>query len=483
MQLDAAFWTTWSVATGILNWGIIFGALIYIPFRRSPAAAQAWMILFFFLPIVALLIYLALGHAEHPRWRKDRLKRLPAVLGRALGDLTLEQRSGYEEALAPRYAMAARLVQRLGRQPCLPGNQIDLDADYNRVVDRIVADIDDAQNHVHMLFYILMMDEAGDRVLAALERAARRGVTCRLLIDAIGSSTDRRRIARRLDGSGVALRVILPLRFWNRATRADLRNHRKIVVVDGHVGWVGSQNMHRSEYEPNTFYREVMARVVGPVVLEMQAVFIGDWYLETEEDIGSPDLMPVTDFADAKGGALAQLLPTGPDYPGAQVDTLFTDLIHNARDRVVLATPYFIPNEPLLQAMSTAVAKGVTVSLFVTYTTNSILIDHAQRSYYDDLLSAGVEVMLYRERFLHAKHLSIDEDIAIIGSANMDRRSFELNSEVTLLIYDADMVRKLRGIEQDYRANSERLDAVSWEKRGFATQLAENIMRLISPLM
>ncbi|KAA0970743.1 cardiolipin synthase [Aureimonas fodinaquatilis] len=482
MQFDGSHWSYWSIAIAIANWTIIFGSLIYIPFRRSPAAAQAWMILFFFLPIAALLIYLLFGHTEHPRWRQQRLKKLPGILQQALGHLSLDEKSG-RVGLAPRHQMTANLVRNIGRLPCLAGNHIDLDADYNRVVDRIAGDIDRATHHVHLMFYILQNDEAGNKVLSALERAAERGVQCRLLIDAIGSSGDRRAIARRLAGTGVQLRVILPLSIWNRATRADLRNHRKIVVVDGMLGWVGSQNMHRIEYEPKTFYREVMARVIGPVVLELQAIFIGDWYLETGEDISSPELMPFSDFIDMTDGAKAQVLPSGPDYPGSQVDILFTDLIYNAREKVVLATPYFIPNEPLLQAFQTAVSKGVQVTLFVTSTTNSFLIDHAQRSYYEELLTAGVEVMLYRERFLHAKHLSIDEDIAVIGSANMDRRSFELNSEVTLLVYDNGLVTRLRKIEQDYRTKSHRLDADQWAKRGFATQLMENIMRLISPLL
>ena len=474
--------TYWSLAVSFLNWAIIFGALIYIPFRRSPAAAQAWLILFFFLPWAALLVYLAFGHTEHPRWRKERLKAVPKIIGQSMEKLALDRNRGCGE-LQARHLMASRMIQNIGRMPCTSGNTIDLDANYNSVVDRIAADIDKAVHHAHAIFYILQDDEAGDKLLSALERAAARGVMCRLLIDAVGSSRDRRAIAKRLKDTKVQLQTILPLRFWNRATRIDLRNHRKIVVVDGTVGWIGSQNMHRIEYEPKSFYREVMARVTGPVVLELQSIFVGDWFLETDEDISSPDLMPFPEFAGSEGGALAQILATGPDYPDAGVDILFTNLIHTAREQVVLATPYFIPNEPLLQAMRTAVYRGVKVTLFLTSTTNSRLIDHAQQSYFDELMSAGVELMLYRERFLHAKHLSIDDDIAIIGSANMDLRSFELNSEVTLVAYDHDLVGRLRLIEADYRRKSIRLEAAEWERRGFGVQLAENVTRLISPLL
>ncbi|WP_062211339.1 cardiolipin synthase [Aureimonas sp. AU12] len=474
--------TVWAIAAGVISWSIIIGAVVYIPFRRSPVAAQAWLLLFFFLPWVALLIYLAVGNARHPKWRRDRIAEVPDIIRKAIGHISLESMGGMR-SLRPHHRMTAHLVHRIGRFPCLADNRIRLDADYNRVVDRIAGDIDAAKHHAHVMVYILQNDQAGNKVLSALERAARRGVKCRLLIDAVGSSRDRKAIAKRLKGSGVELQLILPLRFWNRATRLDLRNHRKIVVVDGRVGWVGSQNMHRIEYEPKTFYRELMARVEGPVVLELQAIFIGDWYLETEEDIASRDLMPEPLPPSPDRTATAQVLPSGPDYPMAGVDVLFTDLIYSARQRVVLATPYFIPNEPLLVALRTAVSKGVRVTLFVTSTTNSMLIDRAQQSYYDELLEAGVEVMLYRERFLHAKHLSIDDDIAIVGSANMDRRSFELNSEVTLIAYNEDLVRDLRVIEDDYRAKSHRLQLKDWEKRGFFMQLAENATRLISPLL
>ncbi|GGD18389.1 cardiolipin synthase [Aureimonas glaciei] len=469
----------WSTILFLLNWGIIIGALVVIPFRRSPAAAQGWLLLFFFQPFAATILYFFIGDARHPKWRRERIKDVPSVVLKAIGEIP----SAAEAALTlgPRSRTAAHLVQTLGQLPCLSGNSIDLDPNYNRVVDRITADIDSATHHAHAMFYILHDDEAGNKVLSALERAARRGVKCRLLIDAVGSSYHRDAIARRLDGSGVEIRLILPLRFWRRATRADLRNHRKIVVVDGRTGWVGSQNMHQIEYEPNTFYREVMARVTGPVVLELQAIFIGDWFLETDEDISAPELMPMP--ATTEGGVVAQVMPSGPDHPAGRLDTLFTDLIHSARERVVLTTPYFIPNEPLSLALQSAVQKGVKVTLFVTATTNSFLIDHAQRSYYDELLESGVEVMLYRERFLHAKHLSIDDDIAVIGSANMDRRSFELNSEVTLLAYDAGVVKQMRRIENDYRAKSARLMPDDWDQRGFFTKLTENATRLISPLL
>ena len=184
-------------------------------------------------------------------------------------------------------------------------------------IARLAADIDAASDHVHLMFYIFANDAAGDTILSALERASRRGVTCRLLIDAIGSSGSRRAIARRLKNSQVALEVMLPVRFWGKFGRADMRNHRKIAVIDGCIGWVGSQNIINAQSEATFANRELMARVTGPIVAELQIVFIGDWYLETESALRAAALFPIPRIRH--DGGIAQIVASGPDYPRARV--------------------------------------------------------------------------------------------------------------------------------------------------------------------
>ena len=211
---------------------------------------------------------------------------------------------------------------------------------------------------------------------------------------------------------------------WRRA-RFDMRNHRKIAVLDGKIGYVGSQNLVDRAFKPGIVNRELVARVRGPLVAQLQAVLLADRYYETEERIGELGHFPP--FEEA-GSVFAQCLPSGPGYSQENNQRLIVSLIHAANERVVLTTPYFIPDEPLYQAMQTAATRGVEVHLVVSRDLDQLLVGYAQRSFYDQLLAAGVQIHIYYEYFLHAKHLSVDGDIALVGSSNFDIRSFALNA-------------------------------------------------------
>lgn len=461
------------------QWVIRAGALVVVPFRRSPEAAKGWLLLFMVAPWPAVFVYAFIGRARHPKWRRERVAKLPAVIGDAL----IDARSALAATVAKPPAQLvpiAALGHAMGRMPVLGGNAIELEPVYDTVVARLAVDIDAARDHVHLMFYIFADDEAGDAILSALERAAGRGVTCRLMIDAFGSSASRGSIAKRLAGSGVDLRIILPVRFWGKVSRADMRNHRKIAVIDGRTGWMGSQNIVNAAGEASTPNRELMARVTGPVVAELQIVFIGDWYLETEAALRADSLFPAPAMA---GGSTAQIVASGPDYPRARIDMLFVALVEAARQRVMLTTPYFIPSEPLLFALRSAALRGIEVTLIVSAASDSRFIDLAQSSYFEELLEAGITIALCETNFLHAKHVSVDDDIAVIGSSNMDMRSFELNSETTLICYDSAVVEHLRRLEQGYRAGGRTLDRDIWAERGWMNKIAGNLARLVSPLL
>jgi len=467
----------WDVAVLLTGWAITLGALIIVPFRRSPEAAKGWLLLFFIAPWPAWIVYLFIGRPMHPKWRTERFKRLPEVIGEAAGRI-------FGEEDAPWHSTpdipAASLARALGQLPTLEGNSVEFITDYTPAIDRLIQDIDGATEHVHLLFYIFADDGTGRRVMAALERAAERGITCRLLIDAMGSRPWARKVVRRMERAGVSVRLVLPLRFRLRTTRFDLRNHRKVAVIDGRIGYIGSQNITDATVSHDFFHRELVARIRGPVVGELQATFVGDWFLETEERLNEGDMFPRPERA---GGVAAQILPSGPDYPDGGVDLLFVELIHGARKRVVVTTPYFIPNESLLTAMRTASLRGVDVHLVVSRHSDSVLVSFAQRSYYSVLMEAGVEVHLFRRNFLHAKHLSIDEDIVLLGSSNVDMRSFQLNAEISLIAYDRETNARMRAIEERYFADSDRLDRDEWSRRPLPLKVAENIARLGSPLL
>jgi cardiolipin synthase len=332
-----------------------------------------------------------------------------------------------------------------------------------------------------LLFYIFADDRATAPVVEALGRAAARGVRCRVLADAIGSRAGLRTLRPRLAALGVEVREMLPVRLWPwKKARLDLRNHRKIAVLDGRVGYTGSQNLVAAEYKEGITYQELMVRVTGPVVLDLQYVFAADWFLETSEVLDGEAEFPSPEIA---GGVPAQALASGPAFPTQNNQRLIVALVHGAGKRVVLTTPYFIPDEPLLQALQTAVLRGVEVHLVVSEKEDQFFVSLAQKSYYEELLEAGVHLHLYRKNFLHAKHLSIDDSVALIGSSNLDIRSFALNAEVMLMIYDPGVVAQLAAEQERYYANSRLLTLAAWGQRSFASKVAQNLARLLSPLL
>jgi cardiolipin synthase len=358
---------------------------------------------------------------------------------------------------------------------------VEILVDYNATIARLAEDIERAQNHVHLLFYIFADDAATAPILEALDRAVKRGVRCRVLADAIGSHTGLRTLVPKLTALGVAVHAMLPVSLlpWRKA-RLDLRNHRKIAVIDGRVGYTGSQNLIAADFKKGIAYEDLMVRVTGPVVLELQYIFAADWYLETEEVLDGESEFPGPKIA---GDVPAQALPSGPAFPTQNNQRLIVALIHGGIRRVVLTTPYFIPDEPLLQALQTAVLRGVEVHLVVSEKGDQRIVALAQESYYEELLEAGVQIHLYQKDFLHAKHLSIDDAVAMIGTSNLDIRSFVLNAEVMLMLYDARVVARLAAEQDRYFANSRTITLETWQLRPFVRKFVQNLARLLSPLL
>jgi len=467
----------WSLGTVllILDWVIRLAALLWIPSRTSPAAARSWMLLVGFVPLLGLPAYLLLGHPWLSRERVQRQARASQVIREEqvpLAALRWRGVTGIAAEMAP-------LVERQGAFMPVHGNAVDLLDDYDASVQALVAAIDCAERHVHLLYYLMFDDAVGDAIVAALERASGRGLECRLLLDAVGAKRGWRRYARRLRGAGVQVHQLLPggLR-WRRSGRMDLRNHRKIAVIDGAVGFIGSQNLADPVFIPGHPNRELVARVRGPIVAQLDAVFASDWYLETGERL---HVDPVRD-ADA-GTVPMQLLPSGPAYPFENARDAVNALIHLAKRRIVLATPYFVPDDATLSALRIAALSGVDVQLILSARNNQRLTAWAQESYYAELLACGVRIALYEPRFLHAKHMSVDDEVALVGSINLDIRSFALNAEIGLLCYDPAVVARLRDIEADYLRHAHGVDAGDWARRPAWRRSRDGIARLADSLM
>ncbi len=462
------------------EWFIRIGALVYVPQRRPPAAARTWLLLIFLFPWPATLLYGVFGRIDLPKRRQQLLEELSTRIRTAARDLP----DAVREAAVPlpsEVTGAAQLVERLTAFPMLGGNSVELLSEYQPSLERLAIDIRSARHTVHLLYYIYADDEVSAVVTQALLEAASRGVTCRLLLDGIGSKAALRRLAPRLRKSGIEVVELLPVRFFRRdKTRIDLRNHRKIAVIDGNIGHIGSQNIVAPGFVPGYPNEELVARVSGPVVAELQALFLADRLAETRQMVSHPSHFG---SGETTGQVFAQLVPSSPAYRQQVTQALLVWLIHQARSRVVITTPYFVPDEPFLAALRTAVGRGVDVRLVVSKHSNQLLTNLAQKSYYTELLEAGVKVYLYRPHFLHAKHVVFDDNLAFVGSSNIDIRSFALNAEASLLVHDPAVARQLHALNELHFAHSDLLTAEEWARRPLAIRVSQNVARLADSLL
>jgi cardiolipin synthase len=464
----------WSLVYLISEWVIRLTMLVYVPRQRTAAAARAWLLFIFLLPWPGIVLYALLGRIYLPKDRLARQERASQKI-RLVQEQFLSQGHSLP-SLPPNISPLAALAARLGDFEPLQGNEVELLTDYQASIQRLIADIEAARRHVHLLCYIFEDDETGRRVAQALAGAAARGVKCRVLLDAVGSKQALRTLAHKMRLDGIEVTALLPAGLFRRnAARFDLRNHRKIAVIDGAIGYSGSQNICDGEFVKGFPNEELMARLTGPAVWQLQAVFLADYYQETTTVLDGMEIFPQP---ARTGQSIAQALPSGPGYGRENSQELLIALLYEARQRVVLTTPYFIPDEPFLEAMRAAARRGVSVHLVVSEHANQRLTQLAQRSFYDELLDAGVNIHLFAPRFLHAKNLTIDNDVALVGSANIDIRSFALNEEISLLFYDPGVVAALHRIQDNYLAQSTLLDAAEWRRRPLVARTIQGVARL-----
>lgn len=462
-------------------------AIILISARRRPSTAIAWMLTIIFIPYVGAIAFFLVGLSRLPKRRREKQHEVSrAILERTEGLNRVSHRDEWPEWLGS----SVYLNEKLGALPMVGGNRAELIDDYEGAIAAMVADIDTAQSYVHVEFFILTLDATTEPFFAALERATARGVTVRVLSDHLMSILypPRKATLARLAAMGAEWHGMLPLRpLRGQWQRPDLRNHRKLVVVDGRVGHTGSQNMIQSNYGKKKsiarglHWHEVMVRLEGPVVRELDAVFVTDWYSETDELLPL-DTSPVV-LGDDPSLLDAQVLPSGPSFENDNNLKLYTTLIHKAERQVSITSPYFVPDEAIQLAIITAASRGLLVELYVSEIGDQFFVYHAQRSYYEDLLRAGVRIYLYQApTVLHSKHFTIDDDVAIVGSSNMDIRSFSLNMEVSVMVHGAEFVSRMRAIEASYREHSRELLLDEWVKRPWGEKVRDSLARLTSSL-
>ncbi|MGV2981476.1 cardiolipin synthase [Camelimonas sp. ID_303_24] len=462
--------------------------------NREPAARVAWVAVIMFLPLLGVVAYLFLGETSIGR---ERLRRL-----RAAEDRTARPE---EAAFAPEFAdPEARsqfaLCRSIDGLAPVAGNRITLlgdpdasssqpERDSDSAIDALARDIAQAADHIHISFYIWLDDHNGGRVADAVADAARRGVRCRVIADALGSRAfirgPRWRQLRDAGVSVVATMNDIPRLGHLAVGRVDLRNHRKLVVIDNRIAYCGSQNCADPAFRIKAKYApwiDIFLRCEGPVVRQAQFLFLCAWIAETGEALEG---LAVAGPAPARfeSGCVAQMYGTGPTTQGNVMSASFVGAIYAAHRELIVTTPYFVPDEAVLRALCAAPRRGVDTTLILPARNDSWLVASSSRSCYADLLSSGVKIYEYPLGLLHAKSITIDGRIALVGSANMDRRSMQLNFENNLLAADADLVASIRLRQQGYMGVSQQVTPGAVKNWPFRTRLVQNAVSMLGPVL
>ena len=482
------FFTVLTLLT-LLHVLIIIGVSYRIIKVRLPVATSlAWLTLVFFLPIVGAIAYLVLGEKrlggkfmERTRTIKDRydswLQNLPPQILCDPQRLSQEARS------------ISRLAETAVNIPALSSNRLQLFDAAETILRAMVRDIDRAKRFCHLEFYIWAEGGMADEVGAALLRAAGRGVTCRVLLDAIGSAGFRKsRLVEQIKTGGIEVAFALPVSTTSVfKVRPDLRLHRKIVVIDGTAGYTGSFNL----VDPRFFKQDAgvgewvdaMVRLDGPGALALNALFRWDWEVETGRDLDATAAGGDYGAELQAGETVVQVIPSGPGMTGNSIYQLLLLSIYSAQREIVITTPYFVPDEAVSTALLTAAERGVKVKVIIPEHNDSRLVHYTCRAYFDDMLSAGIRIFGFKSGLLHTKSVVVDRHVALFGSVNLDIRSFWLDFEVTLAVYCPDFVKRLLALQDKYIKDSVPMDLQTWRQRPGSERFLENMVRLSSPLL
>ena len=473
----------------VMDFVIRGGLSIRVIMRRRPVGVtMAWLSVVLVFPFLGAILYLLFGEL---RLGNRRVKWATKIHGPYV-EWIKEQHDLYHVDWAPlgiESEPLARLAEAAVEIPAVPGNKLQLLDQWSGVFDSILADIDAAERTVHMVFYIWSAGGRADEVTEALIRASQRGVVCRLLVDDVGSKKFLKgKQAERLRAAGVRLHSALPAGLMRMLfVRFDLRMHRKIIVIDGETAYTGSLNLIDPRYFKQDAgvgqWVDAMVRLRGPAVEGLAITFLEDWELESGEGVDVLQETGDVHHVDSEGEWAVQVIPSGPAVRNEVIQDIILMAIYAARRELILTTPYFVPDEALLTAMISAARRGVDVTLIVPAHVDSVLVRFASRAFKGDLVEAGIHVLLFNEGLLHTKSITIDNEISLFGSLNLDPRSLHLNFEITLAIYNREFTSQLRQLQQSYIAQSHPMDLEQWQTRSQIVRFTENTARLLGPLL
>jgi len=450
--------------------------------RRHPSATLSWMLSIALLPLIGVPLYYLIGVRRIRRHIRAKIATVSSLSS------PLDHRIRPEDLPTPSAEQCGMVLKATGTPPPIAGNRVTFLSSGDEAYDAVMSLIGKAKDHIHAQFFILDADVIGKRFIQALAARAREGVRVRLLLDAVGSWRALRRVVRPLRAAGGEVAEFLPAIPLQRRGSAHLRNHRKLLIADGRSAFTGGMNIGKKYMGPRIAkgqWKDVSVLIEGPALYDLQALFLDDWAFATEETEPFGEFFPAQ--PNREGGTpppcILQVAASGPDrtahpiYQG--VFTAFT----SARRRLWLETPYFVPDEGISAALRNAALRGVDVRLIVPASSDLRIVSFAGRSYFEELMAVGIRIFLYLPTNLHAKLLLIDDDVGVVGSPNVDIRSFFLNFELGVFLYDPPQIEALAAIFHDDLLQSEEIDLTGFSRRPRALRLMEDTCRILSPLL
>ncbi|MDP9174637.1 MAG: cardiolipin synthase [Planctomycetota bacterium] len=470
---------------------VIRAAMVPIVLRRqfAPGASLGWLGIVSLHPYLGVALYMLVGES---RLGPRRAQRHRDIIEDSRDPARYPNRKQHETKPDPGAPYQPMIIQaeKISGLPVLSDNDMQFFTDTDRFVDDLIQAIASARKEVNLLYYIFAEDASAERVTNAMLNAAGRGVRCRLLADAIASRKIFRTngLASELVAGGVQVAMALPVApIRRRFARMDLRNHRKLAIIDGQTAFVGSHNLINADYggRRGNPWHDLTAKFHGPIVGELAAVFAEDWAFENGEELEVvyPDSSTLPSGENQAGGVVAQAVPTGPSTPAASYRRLLLAAIQTSRRQLIITTPYFVPDEPTLLALVMAADRGVDVKLILPKRPDHFFTAAAGRAHFQMLLDAGLRIYLYEPGLIHSKTTTVDDAFALFGSANLDVRSFSLNFELSLLLYGPDSTNRLRAIQNEYLQQSSPVDPAKWAKRNVVSVYTDRAISLLSPLL
>lgn len=484
-----------------MNWLLIFEiayviVLVIVCLRivfdtRSVTKTLAYLLFAIFVPIAGMIFYFMFG--TNYRNKKIYSKKLVENEEIALKIRTQIHKYSKQifienEAIFQGYKKLAVMLTKDIQSPLTSDNSVRVLKNGEEKFPEVLRAIKDATHHVHIEYYIYEDDEIGREIEKLLIKKAKEGVEVRFIYDDFGSRSIRKKMVKRLRAAGIQIYPFLKISFIAFANQINYRNHRKIIIVDGQTAFVGGINVsdkyiNKSRAKNQLYWRDTHLRIDGPGVFYLQYLFLTDWNFCSKEKL-QPDNLFFPDKIDSTyENKIVQIVASGPDSKTSSVLYSIVQAINMAKHEILITTPYFIPGETLLDVLMIASLSGVNVKLLVPGISDSRFVNAAAKSYYNELLNAGVEIYLYRKGFIHAKTMVTDERMAMVGTANMDIRSFDLNFEVNAVVYDRAIARELKNIFYADLKDAEKIDVATWNARPKWIQLFERIAKLLSPML